>query len=419
MSVPLSGAGQITDERLDNGLRVIVEVMPGVGSAAAGFLARAGSRDEPREWAGVSHFLEHMCFKGTERRTWRQISIEFDQMGAYYNAFTAKEHTFYYGWVRRAEIARQIALLADIVRPFLPPDEFEMERKVILEEIAMAADDLEHRVYDLVHEKVFREHSLAWPVLGYRETIERLSREDMLEYHRRFYAPSNMVLIVAGNVDPDEILRVAEEVTRDWSDGDQARPARRSPERLAVGTAVQQIERYNQQAICMAMPAPAGGVGEERAAAVASILGGENSRFYWNIVQKGIAPRAGVMPCCYCDCGLLLLYGFCEPGNAERLAEAMQREADRLHREGIRLEELQRVKNRRRTSLALDGEAAYNRLLQLMDDLDYHDRPRSLDERLEEVQRLTVDDLHEYLRKWPVNGEGYFVSVGPRDWPPL
>jgi len=413
-----TGSNQIIDERLDNGLRVVIEPMPDVSSAAAGFLARAGSRDEPAEWAGISHFLEHMCFKGTRRRHWRQITIDFDNMGAHYNAFTAKERTFYFGWVRRADIARQIELIADMMRPSLPPDELEMERKVILEEIAMSADDLDHLATDLLHEKVFAGHPLSWPILGYRETIERLSREDMAEYLGRFYSPSNMALVVAGNVEPKEVFAAAESATQDWEDRSD-RPPRRPPQTLYTGTTVQVIERFNQQCICIAPPAAPGGPDEERLGAITSILGGENSRFYWNIVRKGIAPRAGAWPCDYTDCGLLVLYGFCEPANAERLTEAMQSEAARLQSDGIRPDELQRVKNRRRTALALEGEAAYNRLIQMMFDIEYHDRPRTLDERLAGIEAVTVDSLHEYLQRWPLTKEGYFVSVGPRDWPAI
>ena len=126
--------------RLDNGLRIVIEVMPHVRSAAAGFLARTGARDETRAIAGVSHYLEHMCFKGTPNRTWEQINIDFDEMGAAYNAFTSKQRTFYFGWVRAGDIENQMELLADMMRPALPPAEFDMEKNVILEEIAMAND---------------------------------------------------------------------------------------------------------------------------------------------------------------------------------------------------------------------------------------------------------------------------------------
>ncbi len=118
---------------LDNGLRVVIEVMPHVRSAAAGFLSRTGSRDETPELAGVSHFLEHMCFKGTPNRTWEQINVEFDEMGSSYNAFTSKRRTFYYGWVPQGDIDRQIELLADMMQSIMPPEDFEMEKNVILD----------------------------------------------------------------------------------------------------------------------------------------------------------------------------------------------------------------------------------------------------------------------------------------------
>ena len=200
-SIATRQMGRIIDERLDNGLRVVIEPMRDVSSAAAGFMARAGSRDEPAEWAGVSHFLEHMCFKGTRKRRWQQITIDFDNMGAYYNAFTSREHTFYFGWVRRADIDRQIELLSDMVRPTLPQAEFDMEKKVVLEEIAMSDDDLDRHMYDTLHEKVFAGHSLRWPVLGYKETVAALTRQNMADYHAQYYSPANVVLIVAGNVD--------------------------------------------------------------------------------------------------------------------------------------------------------------------------------------------------------------------------
>jgi predicted Zn-dependent peptidase len=119
----------------------------------------------------------------------------------------------------------------------------------------------------------------------------------------------------------------------------------------------------------------------------------------------------------YADCGFQLLYGFGEPEKIERVSTAIEQEAGRLQTDGIRPEELQRFQNRRRTSLAADGEAAYNRLMQIMDDIDYHDRARTLDDRLREVEALTPEGLTAHLQKYPLTGEGYFVSVGPRNWP--
>ena len=182
------------EDQLPNGLRIVIESMPHVKSVACGFLVRTGSRDETVPLAGVSHFLEHMCFKGTARRTWREINIEFDEMGSFYNAFTSKDHTFYHGWVRAGDMERQLELLADMMQSSLPAAEFETEKNVILEEIAMSEDHLEHLAYHLLHERVYEGASMAWPVLGYADTLRDLTRDQMEAYFARRYAPDNMVL---------------------------------------------------------------------------------------------------------------------------------------------------------------------------------------------------------------------------------
>ncbi|MHC4235290.1 MAG: M16 family metallopeptidase, partial [Planctomycetota bacterium] len=238
---------------LPNGLLVVIERMSGVRSAAAGFLARTGARDEEPHLAGVSHFLEHMCFKGTEHRTWEQINVAFDRMAVDYNAFTSEERTFYYGWVRTADICQQIELLADMMRSRIPPEEFDMEKKVVLDEIARANDQNMHVAYDFLLERVFRDHPLGWPVLGYERTVGELTRDQMRQYFQSRYAPNNLLLIVAGNVDPAEIIDASERYCGDWLAAPS--PPQRQVPQVRSGTAVQQVERFNQQIIALAFAA--------------------------------------------------------------------------------------------------------------------------------------------------------------------
>lgn len=406
------------DRTLPNGLRVVVEPMESVSSAAAGFLARTGSRDETPEQAGVSHFLEHMCFKGTPKRTWQDITVRFDDLGSTYNAFTSKERTFYYGWVRRGDLFGQIELLADMMRSTIPAEEFDTEKKVILEEIAMSHDQLEHHVYDLIHEKAFAGHPLAWPVLGDEKTVGGLAREQMLQYVSDRYNPSNLVLLAAGNVDPDEVFQSAGKLCADWPSR-PPRPERRPPPRCPAGQAVMQLERFKQQSVCWCHAAPS--LIDERdgetADVLAALLGGPNSRFFWNIVQAGVAPIASAWRVDYCDTGLMVLFGFGEPERAEAMSDALRREAAKITAEGVSEDELQRVKNRRRTGLVVESESPYYRLVQLADDVDSYGRPRSVTERMERVARLTPRSIAEYLERWPIDGDGCLVSVGPRRWP--
>lgn len=405
-----------TVHTLPNGLRVVVEVMPGVRSAAAGFLVRTGARDEDPKLAGVSHFLEHMMFKGTSKRGWREINIDFDKMGSTYNAFTAEDRTFYYGWVRAADVEKQIELLADMMRSALPEDEFKTEKNVILEEIAMSKDHLEHVMFDFLQEKVFAGHSLAWPILGYEETVGALTRDQMYEYFSRRYAPDNMTLIVTGNVDPKAIIGFAEKYCGAWKPS--GTKTNRTPPPVHKGVDVYQADRFKQQVIALTFPSiPATDPRIETASTAASILGADNSRFYWNIVQKGIAPRAGAHHLDYADCGVMIVFAAGPAEQAERFHDAILVETSRMVRDGVTEDEVSRVKNKELTSLAVEAEAPYCRLTQLIEDLEYHDRPRTIEETLAEVNAVSVKSVREYLGAFPFDRGGHLTSVGPRNWP--
>lgn len=403
--------------RLDNGLTVVIEVMPHVRSVACGFLVRTGARDDSPELAGVSHFLEHMCFKGTPTRDSFRINVEFDEMGAQYNAFTSKDRTFYYGWVRSEDFDRQLELLADMMRSTLPTPEFDTEKSVVLEEIAMSKDDLASTAYEVLYENLCAGSEMSWPILGYEQTIEPLTRDQMYEYFRRRYAPNNLVLIVAGRIDPEAVLAAAARYCGGWEAVGNGHPGRQTPP-LRNGVAVQAAEKFHQQAIMLAYPSAAGtDPMDETAEAAAAILGGVNSRFYWNIMQKGLCTRAGVFRDEYADFGVVILYALCEPENCDKVLEAMRREAAELTRNGVEPKETQRVKNLRRTSLALESEAPFYRLGQIADDIEYLGAPRPAAERLAAVNAVSAESIAEYLRRFPITGEGYLISVGPRKWP--
>jgi predicted Zn-dependent peptidase len=396
---------------------VVIEVMPHVQSVACGFLVRTGARDDPPELAGISHYLEHMCFKGTPHRTWNDINIAFDELGSHYNAFTSKDRTFYYGWVRTDDFERQLELLADMMRSTLPTDEFETEKSVILEEIAMSNDDLTSNAYDFLWENVCAGSSLAWPVLGYETTIREMTRDAMNAYFRRRYSPGNLSLLVAGNVEPGQVMQSVNRLCGEWGPASDIGPPRQPPP-MRSGVSGRNIERFHQQALILAFPsAAATHTLDETAEAGTAILGGANSRIYWNIVQKGLSTRAGAMREEYADFGLLVVFGLCEPENCEELLAALRHEARQLTADGAEPREIQRVKNLRRTSLAMESEAPFYRLGQLIDDLEYYGRPRPAAERMAAVDAVSAETIREYLRQFPITGEGFLVSVGPRRWP--
>ena len=401
---------------LENGLRLVIEQMPDVRSAATGFLVRTGARDERSDEAGISHFLEHMMFKGTSRRSWRDITIDFDRMGSSHNAYTSEDRTIYYGWVRKDDIGTQIELLADMMRSTLPGEEFDMEKNVILEEIAMSRDHLDHVAFDFLQEKVFAGHPLAWPILGYENTVHAMTRDQMWAYFQQRYVPDNMLLVVAGKVDPDRIIEMTEKLCGSWEASKIG--SSRQPPSIHTGTDVLELDRFKQQVIATTFPAvSASDKRSETAAVMAAILGGDNSRFYWNIVQKGLAPRAGAFYLDYTDCGAMILYGVCQPENTESVLHAVQTEANRICTERVQEHEVDRVKNKRRTTLAAEVEVPYHRLTQIMDDMEFRGAPRTVDQILADVDAVTVESIHEYLLAYPINANGHVTSVGPRHWP--
>jgi predicted Zn-dependent peptidase len=405
------------EHTLPNGLRIVIEPMPHVQSVASGFLVQTGSRDETPELAGVSHFVEHMCFKGTHHRTWRDITRDFDNLGSTYNAYTSKERTFYYGWVRADDAEKQLELLADMMQSVFPPDEFAMEKKVILEEIAMSEDQIEDRVYDLIHEKAYAGHPLGWPVLGTAQTVSGMSRDQLFGYFQSRYHPANMILLIAGAVEPGKAIAMAERICGEWSPR-SPRPARVVPPSWSEGTTVCQTDRFQQQAVLAAFPAPSAAHDDREIADVfASILGGHNSRFYWNIIQAGVAPHVAAGRLDYCDGGMMIAFGFCEPQKIEQVLDSVRSEIAKITREGALADEVQRVKNRTRTGLATEAESPYYRLMQVAGDIDVLGRPRTVSERLAAVERVSVDLIRDYLRTWPMDKNCYLASLGPRNWP--
>jgi predicted Zn-dependent peptidase len=403
---------------LPNGLHVFCEEMPGVRSAALAFLVRTGSRHEHPHEHGISHFLEHMCFKGTARRDWRAINVGFDELGSIYNAFTGKEHTAYYGWVPGRNMAAQLELLADMMRPTLPPDDFATERNVILEEIAMSGDSFDHSVADFLYKQCFGDYPLAHEILGEKETIESVERDVMATYHAERYAPGNMHLIASGAADAQAVLAAAGRYCGDWGGvPTNARDFGPVPP-LPTGTRSLTLPQFKQQSVLIIYPAlPPGTEHDDAIDAFTAIFGGSNSRCYWNIVQKGIATQAGVAWLAHEGCGLLAFYADGEPERAAEMLAALRREINTVIRAGVTSEEVERVTNRRRTQLALEAENPRTRIMQIIDDLEAYGHVRNATTRLGAVSSVTPRSIARYFERCPLDGDGLLVTVGPQDWP--
>ncbi len=402
------------EHTLPNGLRVVCEVMPRVSSAALGFFVQTGSRHEQQPEHGVSHFLEHMCFKGTHKRDWREINVRFDELGSIYNAFTSKEHTVYYGWVPAARMSPQLELLADMMRPSLPAGDFDMERNVILEEIAMSADNFDHHVWNFLHQVAFGDHPLAHEVLGEKETIAGMPRDLMADYLARRYAPGNLTLLAAGAIEPEAVFAAAARWCEQWPrQSRNGHPTQAAPPPLPGGSHALRLTQFQQQAVIELFPSvPQAHSTSESIEAFVALFGGQNSRCYWNVVQKGVCTHAGAAWLSYADCGILALYAIGEPKRADEMREALRAQAAAVAADGFTVSEVQRVLNRRRTQLALEGESPRTRLMQLVDDIELYGYPRPPAARLAAVEQVTRRTIADYLRQYPITSGGTLITCG-------
>src|SRR3954452_15170038 len=209
--------------QLPNGLDIVAEINPDSHSFAAGLFVKTGSRDEAPNVVGVSHFLEHMMFKGSDKYTWEDVNRIFDEIGARYNAFTSQEMTAYYANVLPEFTEQAVEHLAHLLRPSIRVEDFTTEKKVILEEIAMYLDDPGHRLWERLMEIHFGNHPLSQSILGSAEAIQRLERDQMAEYFKRRYGPRNMVLSVTGRMDFDQVVKWVEKYCESWQPVDAPR----------------------------------------------------------------------------------------------------------------------------------------------------------------------------------------------------
>ncbi|MFH0940005.1 MAG: pitrilysin family protein [Planctomycetota bacterium] len=398
--------------QFDNGLTVVLEQMPTAISTAVGFYVKTGARLEDARLDGVSHFLEHLLFKGTATRTWRDINREFDQMGARYNAFTDYEETCYYAWVLNEETSRALELFSDMLQPALPPDEFENEKRVVLEEIARCHDLPERMAFDAAMKLAFAGQRLGSAIIGTRKTVERLTRAQLLAYYQARYVPANIIVFACGNVNESRLLTDIEKL---WCERHgpcvKLTPA---PAVFCPGKKIICQRNIARQHLVMMWPTlPLEHQRSPAAALLGAILGDDrNSRLYWALKHSGLAEEAGAGYWGFRDAGLITAQAACDPVNAGRVVTILRKEAAKL-KKGIRQDELQRVKNRARTALIFAAETPFDRFQQLIQQWSLRRELLTPEEMLARVEEITLDDLYELLAQYPLDATSALVALGP------
>ena len=398
--------------QLENGLQIIAELNPHAHSVAVGYFVRAGSRDETTPVSGVSHFLEHMAFKGNEKYTADDVNRIFDEIGANYNASTSEEVTLFYGSFLPEYIETAMELLSTLIYPSLRKEDFDMEKKVILEEIGMYDDLHSFTAYEKSMQTHFAGHPLGQSILGTVQSITDLTDDQMRAYHAEHYKAGNLTLAIAGNADWDQILELANRFCADWPAGKTDRPMdEATPEKNKQVIIEKGIQ---QQHIMQLGPAPAAQDPLRLPAELLSVILGDdsNSRLYWKLVDTGLAESAELGYNEYDGSGTWLTYLCSDPELTESNLQLMQEIYDEVNANGVTLEELDRAKNKIASRLVLRSERPMGRLSSLGGNWVYRQEYVSVEDDLKLLDSVTLESIQELLKKYPL-GHSTTAAVGP------
>ena len=398
--------------RLENGLTIVAEVNPSAASMAAGFFARTGSRDETPELAGVSHFLEHMMFKGTERRTAFQVNLDFDEMGANYNAFTSEENTVYYGAVLGEFQMRLLDLLGDILRPALRSEDFDMEKNVILDEIALYDDMPRFRVYEKLMSEHFAPHPLGNSILGTPESITALKRDQMQGYFDRRYSPGNITVVGVGNLDFDSFVAKVEQMCSHWVPYEVSRekPAPTSDANVAI----LQDKKVTREHIGLMSQAPSR-QDESRYAAdlLAAIMGDTSgSRLYYALVEPAIADEASMGFAPMDAAGAFMTFVSANTDRASQALQVVRQEMQKFVNDGPTDTELLAAKNKIASGATLKGELPMGRLTSVGLDWMYREEYIPLPEQIEKLFAVPREEVHDLALRYEL-AKATVVGLGP------
>lgn len=380
---------------LPNGLRVLCEQLPHLRSVSMGVWVKAGSILEREHENGLSHLIEHMAFKGTGRRSAKQIAQEMDAVGGYLNAATSKLCTCYYAKVIDENLPLAADILSDIVRfPAIDPKELDKERNVVLEEISMTDDSPEDVAYDLIASAMFGKQPLGQTILGPRELIASYTREDILAFRARHYSPMNTCVAIAGNFDLNQVKDLMAQRFGDWTGGaGEIFPVNAVNQRPQTLTADKDTEQAH---ICLGYRGkPLGDADAYPMAVFNSILGGGmSSRLFQRIREESaMAYSVYSAPSAYPHCGDFTIYAAVSPRNVKAVLAQIDEETSLLVREGATQEEFNMAKAQLKGGFILGQESAYNRMNSMGSNMALMNRVITTDETIRRIEAITPEDV--------------------------
>jgi predicted Zn-dependent peptidase len=382
---------------LGSGLRVLSERMPGVRSVALGVWVRAGSRDEPPAISGSSHFLEHLLFKGTKSRSAREIAEAFDAVGGDLNAYTAKEYTTFYARVLDRDLPMAVEHLGDMLRnSVIRTADLEAERRVILEEINLHEDAPDDLIHDLFQETLWPEHPLGRPILGTRNSILGATREQVRRFYKRHYVPSNFVVVAAGNVDHDRLVRLARtHIAGGTARGSRDRRIGRAPS--ASGRRLVRKRTTEQAHIMLGTNGLSRSDPDRFAFGVVNnaLGGGMSSRLFQEIREKrGLAYSAYSYHAMYTEAGLFAAYAGTTPRSAREVLRILRGELEAVASGSLGAEEFDRAKGHMKGSLVLSLDDPGGRMSRIGKSEISHGEILTVNEILRRIEAVTIADAH-------------------------
>ncbi|TCS92556.1 M16 family metallopeptidase [Hazenella coriacea] len=389
----------IVKQTLSNGLRVIAEQIPHVRSVALGIWIGTGSQNETIHNNGISHFIEHMMFKGTESRTARQLAESFDEIGGHVNAFTSKEMTCYYTKVLDEHFSTSLEILADMFfnSTFLE-EEIEKEKKVIIEEIRMVEDAPDDLVHDLLSEASMGIHPLSYPILGSIENVQSYQRDDLIHYKDQFYHPHNVVIAIAGHL-PDDYLEQIEALFSGYT-GESVSNICEQP----VFTPNMKIRQKSteQSHICIGLPGlPVGDPRIYTLVLLNNVLGGNmSSRLFQEIrEERGLAYSVFSYHSAHRDTGIFSIYAGTAHEQEDEVCERIQQTLAHVRDQGLTPKELKKAKEQLKGSMMLGLESTNNRMSRMGRNEILLGRHLSLDEVVDSIEKITLDEVNQLARE--------------------
>lgn len=399
---------------LPNGVRIITEEIEHVRSAAIGVWVGAGSRDEREGYEGISHFMEHMFFKGTERRTARELAESLEAVGGQLNAFTTKEYTCYYVKVLDEDLDLAIDVLSDMFfHSLFDEKEIEKEKNVVIEEIKMYEDSPDELIHDIFSEHVWNEHPLGKPILGTEESIGALSREKIMSFLSEHYAPDNVVIAVAGKIKHEDVVA---KLTDQF--GTFKRGGRRVLEGTPVGQKVEYYQKKDTEQMHILLGVPGLGQDDDDIYAMHifnNILGGGlSSRLFQEIrEQRGLAYSVYSYHATYVDAGLFAVYAGTSPKNTKEVIECILQELKEIRQQGISESELARTKAQIKGGLYLGLEAVSSRMSRLGKTELTYNRVLSPEEVVGKLEKVTLEDVSRLIGRLWQREKISIMTLGP------